>query len=307
MSIDLLITYVNYKDRQWMESYRRTVHRGLDGNDLERFRAFGTLRYLMRGAAEFMPWIDRIVLVVASESQIPFWVNRKTVRVVTHREFIPPEFLPTFNSCTIESFFWNIKDLGENIIYANDDTFPIAPLDEEEFFQDGIPCTSFNFYGRYNRNNLFRRQCKNGANMIYNRLIEEGKTDKENPVFFKPEHTMTTFRRESLEEVGRLCGDIIGETTSKLRSGKNINQHIYSYYQYFTDNYVKKGSGYRYMTFVDGMKAICRCITEQQSRIICINDCGSVDYKKEKETLKEAFEKILPNMCRYENGLIRLR
>ena len=39
------------------------------------------------------------------------------------KQFIPNNFLPTFNSCTIEMFIGNIKGLSEYFIYGNDDMF----------------------------------------------------------------------------------------------------------------------------------------------------------------------------------------
>jgi hypothetical protein len=64
----------------------------------KRFRDWGTLRYLFRGIAENMPFVRKVHLVVSHESQVPEWVNREEVHIVLHKDIIPAEFLPTFNS-----------------------------------------------------------------------------------------------------------------------------------------------------------------------------------------------------------------
>jgi len=307
METDLIITYVNFRDKLWRDSYERTMHRRLTDDDLARYRAFGTLRYLFRGVAKFMPWVNNVYLVVASESQVPFWLNRKTVKVITHDKFIPRGFLPTFNSCTIESFFWRIEGLADQIIYCNDDTFPIAPLEESDFYEEGTPKTAYKFHKNFSRKNMFRKQCKNAADLCYWSLVDNGYEAKENPAFFKPDHSMSAIMRKSLEEVGRLCGPKIPETISRVRAAKNINQHIYLYYQYFTDNYINQSADYVYMTFINGLPAIKRCIIDQEHKILCLNDVGSTDYKQEKEALQEAFNHLFPTECKYENGLVRIR
>ena len=67
-----------------------------------RFRNWGTLKYVMRGISENMPFIDKIILIVSDHHQVPKWINTDFVKVVYHKDFIPSKYLPTFNSRTIE-------------------------------------------------------------------------------------------------------------------------------------------------------------------------------------------------------------
>ena len=83
-----------------------------------------------------MPFVRNVHLVVSGKTQVPEWASDR-LKVVTHRDIIPEEFLPTFNSTTIEMFLHRIPGLDERFIYFNDDMFPVSPCREEDFFRDG--------------------------------------------------------------------------------------------------------------------------------------------------------------------------
>jgi hypothetical protein len=68
-----------------------------------------------------MPWINNLYLVVFSDSQVPKWINRETVKVITDDMYIPSKFLPTFNTSTKQTHFQFIPGLEEHFIWADDD------------------------------------------------------------------------------------------------------------------------------------------------------------------------------------------
>lgn len=84
------------------------------------------------------PWIRKVFLIVADETHIPKWLNTNNpkLRIVCHREFIPNELLPTFNSSLIEFFFYKIEDLSDIFITSNDDMYFLQPT-PKNFFVDG--------------------------------------------------------------------------------------------------------------------------------------------------------------------------
>ena len=300
--VDLLITYVNYKDKAWQADYEQTAHTKVNPAMMERFRSFGTLRYLLRGIDNFMPYVDRVILIVSALSQVPKWVDQNKVKIVVHDDYIPAIKTPTFNSCTIETFFYRIKDLNPYIIYTNDDTYPLKESVAEDFFTNGIPNAHFKFYTKIPRDNMFRTQCKNGADMIFNALKEHNLVTKENPVFFKPDHCMTALKRDTLDAVGKLCGDSMYKTTTPFRSMLNVNQHIYLYYQYFIGNYVEQATDYEYATFSNGLDYICDHIRKPKHAFMCLNDSGltSYEYDNAKEIVQNALRALLPEKSRFE-------
>ena len=66
--MDAVITYVNGLDPVWQASYSKAA--GVPAL-AKRFRDWGTLKYLLRGIENCMPFIDDVFLVVASGSQVP--------------------------------------------------------------------------------------------------------------------------------------------------------------------------------------------------------------------------------------------
>jgi len=297
LTVDAIISYVNPSDKLWASDYSKaTGNYNVTG---PRFRSWGTLKYLFRAIAENMPFVNNVVLIVARESQVPDWVNKENVRVVYHKDFIPKEFLPTFNSCTIESFFWNIPNLSEKIIYFNDDMFATNPLTIEDFFTKDAPHLYFGNPEGYSKKNIFRCQCRTGMDMICNVLSIP--TFEPN-VIIKPPHVASPITRESLIKVHELCEKHIKNSVSMLRKPSNVNQYIYSYYQYFTNNYVCASPAFAYFEIKESTIAkIEDAILSKDYQLVCINDSGKLrDYKQLSYQLQECFESKFPNQCKYE-------
>lgn len=98
------------------------------------------LRYWFRGVEKFAPWVNKIFFV--TYGHMPKWLNidHPKLVVVKHEDFIPSQYLPTFNSQLIEFNFCYIKDLSERFVYFNDDMFLLNDVSPERFFKDGLPC-----------------------------------------------------------------------------------------------------------------------------------------------------------------------
>lgn len=294
--IDAVVTYVNDSDTTWMKDYVRATK--THNPSATRYRSWGTLRYLFRSIAEYMPFIRNIVLVVAKESQVPVWINKEHVRVVYHRDFIPAKYLPTFNSCTIESFFWNIPDLAERIIYFNDDIFPNDYMAEDDFFTGAIPHIEFLYYENYKKT-MFRMQCRAGLDAITKSLKLP---DYPKDSLVVPEHTILPMVRENMIQTGTLCTDIVSKTTTRLRDKHNLNQYIYAYYQYFIHAYIPGEVKFKYFDLHErNFEEALRQISTNNYQVICLNDSDQIkDYPRIRLRLTQAFEKKFPNKCKYE-------
>lgn len=295
--IDALITYVNCADQLWYREY--AIKTKTHNPTPTRFRSWGTLKYLMRGIAEYMPFVRNIILVVSAPSQVPIWINQENVRVVYHKDFIPAKYLPTFNSCTIESFFWNIPNLADKIIYFNDDMFPTGPMSEEDFFTDDTPHIKFSKLELSKTANLYRHQCRSGMDLMTTALNlpewQEGQ-------IIRPYHITTAFTKEGLDAVGELCGDLIPNTISTLRASTNVNQYIYAYWHYFTDNYIPETIKYNYFELMETtFSEIADTIATTTYQMVCLNDSDKIkSYPKLRQQLQDCFEKKFPNKCKYE-------
>ena len=113
-----------------------------DGTDAseQRYRDWGLLRYWFRGAERFAPWVRRIHLV--TWGHLPPWLDRAhpKLRIVRHTDYIPAEWLPTFNSNVIELNLGRLEGLAERFVLFNDDTLLTAPCHASDFFRRGLPC-----------------------------------------------------------------------------------------------------------------------------------------------------------------------
>ena len=79
-------------------------------------------RYWFRAVERYAPWVNKVFLV--TNGKFPDWINPDNPKLVLvkHDDYIPEEYLPTFNSCAIELHLHRIKDLSEHFVYFNDDT-----------------------------------------------------------------------------------------------------------------------------------------------------------------------------------------
>ena len=159
--IDLVVAYVDNQDPTWRKTfidYCIKTNQRVKIGDLHgsRFEDIGLINYQLRLANKNMPWLDNIYLLLSNIEQAPKNLP-SNVKVVLHKDFIPRQFLPTFNSTTIEMFLWNIPNLQEHFIYANDDMLPCKPMLPNDFFYRNFIRIKFkNDPLKFNHKNEFR-------------------------------------------------------------------------------------------------------------------------------------------------------
>ena len=144
MDIDLVYLWVDGNDPEWLA--RKNAFLPADKQvDPQaagecRYAENDELRYSLRSVELYAPWVRRIYIV--TDDQTPAWLDTSNprIRVVSHREIMPAEILPVFNSTVIELFLARIPGLSEHFLYANDDMFFSAPVDPGFFFDArGLP------------------------------------------------------------------------------------------------------------------------------------------------------------------------
>lgn len=292
--MDIVITTVNGLDPEWQKDYARCI--GTDALT-KRYRDWGTLPYLLRGIETCMPFIDQVFLVVSRESQVPAWLNRETVRIVLHEEFIPAEYLPTFNSTAIEMFLHRIPGLSEQFIYFNDDFFPLADCKPSDFFRDGKVAISM---ARHlcTMHNLFRIQTRNS-----DRLARRAANGPRRPWYVRPQHTCQPMLRSVNEELYHLCEAEILKSVSPLRTDYNYNQYIFTDYAYFTGRSFRHRIGNKHISLsMATPDRLHQAITQPKRCMACINDVEMSEskYEKLRQSILDAFQQRFPNLSKYE-------
>lgn len=144
--IDIVLTYVDGNDERWLNKRKQyTIARGMDVSN-SRYRDWENLQYIFRGIEMYAPWVNKVFLV--TDHQVPEWINTDCDKLVlvNHEDYIPEEYLPTFNTNVIENNFHRIKGLSEYFIVLNDDFFFMNTCTPEDFFRNGKPQAIFMEY-----------------------------------------------------------------------------------------------------------------------------------------------------------------
>lgn len=148
--IDIVYLWVDGNDPAWRARRHQAArqHDAIDlgamalyGNVEGRFRDNDELRYSLRALERHFPGHGHVYVV--TDGQTPSWLKASAdLTLVDHRDLIPPERLPTFDSAHIESFVHRIPGLSERFFYFNDDVFFGAPVRLDQwFFPGGVYAT----------------------------------------------------------------------------------------------------------------------------------------------------------------------
>lgn len=87
-------------------------------------------------------WASRVNKIhFVTSCQIPEWPDTSHPKhhLVDHKDFIPPQYFPTLNSCTIEMNMHRIGGLTERFVYFNDDVFLLRVVSPDFFFKPSLP------------------------------------------------------------------------------------------------------------------------------------------------------------------------
>lgn len=135
--IDFVVTWVDGSDKEWLKKKEKYSEKKV--NDQNRFRDYGLLENFFERVWKYAPWVNNVFLV--TDNQAPEWA-KKDDRIITvnHTDYIPKEYLPTFNSNVIEMNLWRIDELQEHFVIFNDDFFITKDVSPEDFFSiEGLP------------------------------------------------------------------------------------------------------------------------------------------------------------------------
>ena len=146
-NIDIVIAWVDGNDLE----LKKKRHKFLTGEDASdavsdtRFASNNEIYYNIASILKYVPFCRNIFIV--TDNQKPEFINEfveqglcdsTKIRVVDHKEIFRnyEQYLPTFNTRSIESMLWNIEGLSDYFIYLNDDFFFNSPARIEDFIQN---------------------------------------------------------------------------------------------------------------------------------------------------------------------------
>ncbi|MGM9753448.1 MAG: hypothetical protein ACI3ZK_05305 [Candidatus Cryptobacteroides sp.] len=290
---DIVITYVNGLDSEWLADYAKYTDIPVM---TKRFRDWGTLPYLLRGIERNMPFVRKVFLVVSQPSQVPEWLNKDTVQVVYHKDFVPAEFLPTFNCNPLEMYLHRIPGLAENYLYFNDDMFPMLPCEESDFFRDGK--IVIHFRKHILRGNMYKQICYNSST-----LARKAAGLGASPVFIRPQHICSPMLKSCCESLCESLNKEIEASISLLRQGNNYNQYLYLDYMYYRGLVIDdKLSNKHFSVAAASQKKVADYLLAPKRKLCCINDVhlSEAHYQGMREAILAAFAQTFPMKSKYE-------
>lgn len=291
--MDIVITYVNGLDPVWQADYERYTNIPL----LEkRFRDWGTLRYLLRGIEENMPFIRKVHLIVSGESQVPEWVNRDEVNVVLHKDIIPAEFLPTFNCNPIEMCLHRIEGLDEEFLYFNDDMFPMRPCEPTDFFREGRGVIGMSRH--LLAHDMYKKICRNSDSLARKALGR-----RHSCLFLRPQHICSPMLRSECERLYAIVEPQIRASMTRVRTEDNLNQYLYLDYMFLCGKIIPKRISKKHFSLgIASASKLHRFIENPSHKMTCINDVQLTEerYVELRAALLGAFENRFPQKSKFE-------
>ena len=216
MKIDAVITWVDGDDprhRAKREQYGN--RRMLSQNDVAgntRYASLGEIFYCVASLNRYAPWLNKIYIVTDEQDPIlDEWLAKHfpegtiPMEIVDHKVIFRgyEEFLPTFNSISIESMTWRIPGLSEHYIEFNDDLILAAPTRPDDFFtEDGkVVCYGKRYRSLYVRLSNILRRHRDGSKQVSFRQTMRNAAEilGERKYFIKIYHTPKALLRSVYE------------------------------------------------------------------------------------------------------------
>ena len=336
--IDFVIAWVDGGDPAWQRERDRYGKMGektaaeetgereksgvaCDTRDV-RYRDWDCLRFWFRSVEQNAPWVHKIYFV--TWGHVPKWLNgnHPKLEIVRHEDYIPGEFLPTFNSHTIELNFHRIPGLSEQFVYFNDDMFLLRQVSPGQFFRDGKPLDMLALQPVVaNREDAVMPYIYLNNAMVLARYFDKRENMKQQPgAYWHPGYPLLYFGynllermfprftgfytvhgpspllKNTYEALWQREGALLSEVCShRFRSREDVSQYLLREWQKLEGNFypVNACRFCRYYDLSDQNTSLLHVIEKKKSPAVCINDSQKVEaYDRVKRELNEAFLKL---------------
>jgi len=294
--IDAVYTWVNGSDPNIL---KKRMNAGFNiKSDMERYRDIGTLQFSLRSIHQFAPWIKNIWII--TDSQIPDFIDiekESNVRIIDHLSlFSNRSHLPTFNSISIESNFYNLPEEVSNcFLYFNDDVLLKSPVEPTDFFDSDFNQVLFEVdnsigpqqYDMFEQLDDYHKSIVLSSQLLDKVWNEKGITR------VKSDHGIQVYDRKILLKMYTDIGGRMDESSShKTRQRTDIQ--ISFLYNQFVKRYAKHYrivKGFNFYGALTVSFTHTRLMLEQsiqsKAKVICLNDGLSGESKYFNQILYE--------------------
>ena len=331
MDIDFVITWVDMNDPAWQakfSKYSGNKDNTKNGVCDARFRDYGFLKYWFRGVEQFAPWVRKIHFI--TDGQKPEWLDESNpkINLVNHKDIIPEEFLPVYNSAVIERYIHRIAGLADHFVYFNDDFYIINHVSPERFFQNGLPCDIAVFSYNPSWSQWYKR-IKNNIRLINRHFDKKQVLSQHHDKWYNKSygmkarwnyllhfyskfitlrvpHNAQPYLKSTFDDVWKAAGEELTETSrNRFRSLTDFTPELFRTWQICQGNFTPYNT-YRdtkmFPLMIRSKQAI-KAIYEQKYTLICLNDNVHIHhYEQVMQQLDEAFQHILPEQSSFEKA-----
>lgn len=311
MAIDIVIPWVDSSDNKWIEKrnlYLQEADLQMNDTSEERFRDYGTLKFVLRSIEKYASWVHHVYLI--TDEQIPEWLNSKAskITVVDHKEIIPAEKLPIFNSNVIEQNIINIPGLADKFIVFNDDTLINKYVGPADFFKNNVP-RDFRVYKAMEPVSDFDQIPFNDIRLINQWLdgrwplnykgifnVKYGRVQMRNILRLRSHkvsgyidsHMPLSFTKDMFKEALDIWHqNFVENMQHRFRSNEDISIWLIRYYQlekgFFEPRKINFGQFYE----LNNLIGVERDLKREIHALICINDTIVDNYLKASASLNE--------------------
>lgn len=327
--VDIVITWVDGADPEWVAERdmwkSKLTGEPVPQNMAVRYRDWDNLQYIFRGIEEFMPWVNKVHLV--TWGHLPKWLNTDNdkLNIVNHKDFIPEEYLPTFNSDVIDVNLFRIPGLADRFIYFNDDMFVIKKTDISEFVINGIPCDMAAVSPQpIQSDSIAHIELNNLQVLNENFTVNDIKRNKSKWLkfgkygqfairtfifmhfstiigIFEP-HVPLVYDKNTIKEVWDKEFDVFDKTSrNKFREPDEVSLWLTRQWKLMKGEFLPRTHKFgRYISASDpdGVKA---AINDKACKLVCINDDSKVtDLDVAKQKINSLLDQLLPNKSSFE-------
>lgn len=329
--IDFVVLWVDGNDKKWQkEKIKYKKEQGEDvSNNVNRFRDWDLLQYWFRGVEKYAPWVNKIHFV--TYGHLPEWldVDNEKINVVKHEDFIPKDYLPTFNSNVIQYYLKDIPGLADEFVMFDDDQYLLRPVMPTDFFIDGKIC---DVYGEtvpftsvsgdvYPHSLLNNMQCVNkhySKRKLYKKNffkyfnIKYGIKNNFRTLCLLPwsffagiysPHICQCYTKKHYDLFWKYCGEQLKQNSyNKFRETTDLTTFLIRYIALLEGDFIPRSHKFgTRMELGKNNSKIYDAIRKQKYSVLCINDSSmSIEFEKTQMELKKCFDNIFPEKSSFE-------
>ena len=331
--IDFVLLWVDGNDEKWLEEKNKySGHRKDVSNQNNRYRDWDLLKYWFRGVEKYAPWVNKIHFV--TYGHLPEWLNtdNEKINIVKHSDFIPEEYLPTFNSNVIQYYLNRIPGITDKFVMFDDDQFIIKEVKETDFFKNDKICDEYGerviyaskkgdvyphsllnnmqivntYYKKravYRKNLLKFFSYKNGLDNLLCSALSLRYSFFTG--FYNP-HICQAYTKKHYDLFWRYGEEQLEECSkNKFRKTTDLTTFLIRYIEIMEGDFIPRSHRFgKRVELGSNNDKIYKYIEERKYHVLCINDSNmDINFNKTQKELVNCFEKILPEKSLFEREL----